>query len=211
MTSLITDYCSLADLKAHLRIPTANTDDDAQLAFTITAASRAIDAMAFRRFGLAPSPTVRLFSANGEVIDGCVAVPIDDLMSTTGFAVTVDYDGDYTYDTTLTLNTDFDLYPWNAAGDLEPWTHIVFRPNTSTRWVRNERAFSITGQWGWATIPSLVEIACLMQAARWFMRRDSWAGVAGSPDLGNELRLLAALDPDVQAALRPVIRWWGAA
>jgi hypothetical protein len=208
VTALVQDYCTLAELKAHLT--TAQTTDDAELAICITAASRAIDAATYRKFGLAPAATARLYSWHGEYLDDCVAIPVDDVQTTTGFAVTVDSLGDYTYSTTLTLSTDFDLWPYNAAGDGVPWTHMLLRPTSTASWPRDARAFNVTGKWGWTTVPSLVEIACLIQAGRWYMRKFSWAGIAGSPDLGNEIRLLAKLDPDVEAALAPVTRFWGA-
>ena len=208
MTTLICDYVSLADLKAHLR--TTTTADDAALAVVITAASRAIDAVCNRRFGLAPAATSRLFTYHNETLDGQPAILIDDVQTTTGLVVTVDTKLDYSYSTTLTLNSDFDLYPWNAAGDIQPWTALVLRTTCATTVPNRARSVAVTGQWGWATIPSLVEVACLIQASRWFMRRDSWAGIAGSPDLGNEVRLLEKLDPDVTASLQPLVRYWGA-
>lgn len=201
------DYVTVDQLKAHV---TATTVDETEMGLVITAASRAIDAMCGRRFGQAPAPTARLFSWNGETVDGVPAVLIDDVSTTTGLVVTVDTTLDYTYATTITLNTDFDLYPWNAAGDLEPWTAFAMRCTSSVSLPKRARAISVTAQWGWADVPSLVEVACLIQAARWYMRKTSWAGVAGSPDLGSEIRLLKELDPDVQAALQPLVRYWGA-
>lgn len=206
--SLIMDYVTVDQLKDRLR--TTSAADDADLQMCVTAASRAIDAVCNRRFGQAPAPTVRLFSWQGEMVDGVPAVLIDDVATTTGMVVTLDTALDYTYSTTITLNTDFDLYPWNAAGDLEPWTAIAMRCTSSVQIPRRARSVSVTAQWGWAAVPSLIEVACLIQAERWFMRRDSWAGVAGSPDLGSEIRLLKELDPDVQAALQPLVRYWGA-
>jgi hypothetical protein len=60
------------------------------------------------------------------------------------------------------------------------------------------------------TIPDAVKYACLIQAGRFYKRKDSLFGVAGSPEMGNELRLLAKLDPDVQVLIRPYKSWWGA-
>lgn len=205
------DYVALNDLKDHLRIPHATTADDTALAREITAASRAIDAMTGRKFGLAPAATQRLFTYRGETVDGVPAILVDDIASTTGLVVTVDTHLDYTYAATVTINTDFDLYPWNAAGDVRPWTAIAMRCTSATTIPRRARSVSVTAQWGWLTVPSLVEVACLIQAARWFIRRESPYGVAGSPDLGSEVRLLKELDPDVQASLQPLVRYWGAA
>lgn len=59
-------------------------------------------------------------------------------------------------------------------------------------------------------IPDAVKLACTIQAARFFKRRDAAFGVAGSPELGNELRLLAKLDPDVALLVSAHKVWWGA-
>jgi hypothetical protein len=57
-----------------------------------------------------------------------------------------------------------------------------------------------------------VEQATLLQASRFHARRFSPYGVAGSPELGSELRLLAKLDADVELALSKaqLVRWWAA-
>ena len=51
--------------------------------------------------------------------------------------------------------------------------------------------------------PDAVKDACLIQAARFFSRRTSPHGIAGSPESG-ELRLLNSLDVDVQQLLAGV-------
>lgn len=53
-------------------------------------------------------------------------------------------------------------------------------------------------------VPGPVELACLIQASRWFKRKDAPFGIAGSPELGSELRLLSKLDPDVEVLLDAV-------
>ena len=50
-------------------------------------------------------------------------------------------------------------------------------------------------------VPSSVKLAVLLQASRWVKRREAPFGIAGSPEMGNELRLLAKLDPDVMVLL----------
>lgn len=59
-------------------------------------------------------------------------------------------------------------------------------------------------------IPDAVKLACLLQASRFFIRKNAPFGVAGSPQDGSEIRLLARLDPDVLVMLGPFISWWGA-
>lgn len=206
------DYCTLAELKSYLRI--ADTTDDANLALDITAASRAVDQFANRPFGLTGSAIQRLYTWHGDLVDDQFALPIDDLMTTVGLVVTADTSGTFTYSTTLVLNTDFDLYPYNAVADAVPFTHIVRRNTSVQPWpapADRQRAFSVTANWGWATVPSAVEIATLIQASRFFVRRDAPFGTAGSVELGSVVKLQAKLDPDLQTALMAYKKYWGAA
>lgn len=61
---------------------------------------------------------------------------------------------------------------------------------------------------GEGSTPSAIVNACLLQASRFWSRRSSPFGVAGSPEFGNELRLLNRLDPDVEVMLGPYA-WHG--
>ena len=67
----------------------------------------------------------------------------------------------------------------------------------------------ITANWGWNIIPSAIVNANLIQASRFLKRRDSPFGIAGSPEMGNEMRLLAKLDPDVMLLLQDYRLDWG--
>lgn len=200
------DYCSASELKAHLRI--SDTTDDTALGVCITAASRAIDKACNRQFGSAVQ--TRAYTPGLESVDGRWAVRVDDLMTTAGLTVKVDTARDGSYATTLTYQTDFDLWPWNAASDGIPWTHVVFRPTSTVFPAGVAVEVQVAGTFGWTAVPTIVKEACLMQAARFFVRRDSPFGVSGSPEVGSELRLLERLDPDVAVMLAAVRRWWGA-
>lgn len=202
------DYCTVAELKTHLRI--TDTDDDTPLAISVTAASRAVDHACNRQFGQDSSAVARYYTYDGGCLDTGAdyrqILEIDDLMTTASLVVKVDTDDDGTFEETLTEVTDFRLYPWNAAANGRPWTHIVLPANDS--FPLEARAVEVTAKWGWTAVPAIVKNATLIQAARFFQRRNSPYGVAGSPDLGNELRLLARLDPDVAIMLSTVIRPW---
>lgn len=206
--ALYPDYATTADLKAWLRI--SDAVDDTELAVAVMAASRAIDKACNRQFGLNGAAVARYYRFDGQCIQGRRAVQVDDLMTTTGLVVKIDQGEDGVYEQTLTLGTDFDLWPWNAAGDNMPWTHIVFRPSAAVLPYGLPREVEAAGNWGWSTVPTVVYQACLLQASRFFVRRDSQYGVAGSPETGTELRLLERLDPDVAVMLSTVRRWWGA-
>jgi hypothetical protein len=205
-----TDYTDLATLKAHLRI--GDTDDDAALAIAITAASRAIDLACNRQFGITGSAVPRVYTYIGQFIERRSSLAIDDLQDlTTGpaaFAFDLNYDG--IFETTVELGVDFDLWPWNAPANGEPYKLMVMRPITKAYFPRFTRGIQVTANWGWEAVPTVVAQAALIQAARFFVRRDSAYGVAGSPDLGNELRLFAQLDPDVRLMLQTVARQWAA-
>lgn len=204
------DYVTAAELKTYLRI--GDTADDALLGVAITAASRAVDHACNRQFGVVGAAVARYYAYAGESIDGRQAVPIDDVQSVTNLAVAVDTDDNASWDSTIVNATDFDLWPWNAAEDGKPWTHVVLRSGVALGgFYRTARSLRVTALFGWTAVPRLVVEATQLQAARFFSRRNATFGVAGSPELGSEVRLLDRLDPDVAVALRPVRRAaWGA-
>lgn len=206
--ALFPDYATSAQLKAQLRIE--DTADDLEIARAVTAASRAIDHACNRQFGLNGSAVARVYAGDCTRIDGRPAIAIFDVMTTSGLVVKIDQGDDGTHETTLTLNTDFHLWPYNAGGDLKPWTHIVFTAQAQAYPSGVPQEVQVTANWGWTTVPTIVEQACLIQASRFFVRRDSTYGVAGSPEVGSEVRLLDRLDSDVAMMLRAVKRPWGA-
>lgn len=188
------DYVTLAELKAYLKI--SDTDDDVTLGYAITAASRAIDRATNRQFGLVAAPEARTYTARWVPSRRAYVVDIDDLQTNVGLTVA----GDATI-------TDYSLKPRNADLIGEPWTQVVLNQGANDR----EDGITVTAKWGWVTVPVAVKQATLLQATRFFKRKDAPFGVAGSPDLGSELRLLAKVDPDVAVTLGPYTRWWAAA
>jgi len=199
------DYITLSELKAFLRI--GDTGDDVQLAVAITAASRAIDRCTNRQFGVVASVEERQYTAEWNRRRGRWVVPIDDLMTVTGLVVTtVDEDG------TLTGTiTAYDLEPRDADLKGRPWELLVVRSTSAVVPTGARGEMATTGLWGWTAVPTAVDQATYLQASRFHARRNSPYGVAGSPDDGSELRLLARVDPDVAVSLGPYRRWWAAA
>lgn len=202
------DYITVAELRAHLTAATAGTDAPFETA--ITAASRAIDHHCRRQFGLTGSAVARVYTYGGECIEGRAALPVDDVQTTVGLALAFDLGEDGTFEKSLTVGTDFDLWPWNAAANGKPWTHVVLRPTAVSYFPSAARGVQATANWGWTAVPTIVKQACLIQASRFFVRRDASFGIAGSPELGSEMRLLDRLDPDVALMLSTVRRTWGA-
>jgi hypothetical protein len=200
------DYVTSAELKAYLRI--SDTDDDTEIALAITAASRAVDLCCSlgettRQFGVVSTAEERFYTPRWDRRRCRWVIAIDDLMSTVGFDPQLqDSDGN-----DLGAIDDYILEPRNAAVKGRPWTSLVVKP-TSTYVPRgNEYEAAFTGLWGWTVVPSAVKQATKIQASRFFARRNSPYGIAGSPDDGSELRLLSKVDPDVSVALGSYKRW----
>lgn len=199
------DYVTATQLKAHLRI--TDTADDTALALAVTAASRAVDHSTGRQFGVNGSAVARVYTWDGRQIEGLPAVEVDDFMTATGLLVKLDQSGSGSYGSTL---SNVDPWPWNANADGRPWTHVVFRSYATAFPSGFSQGVQVTANWGWTAVPEIVQQACLIQAGRFFVRRDSQYGIAGSPEFGTELRLLERLDPDVALMLQSVRRYWGA-
>jgi hypothetical protein len=186
------DYLEVEELADYLRI--ADDADDDLLAAAIGASSRMIDAHCNRQFGKVAAPEERRYRAYRR--GSCWAADIDDLMSTSGLVV----------ETGSGAVTGYELEPFNAAQNSRPWTRLVLPQSATGHPTDYEPWLDITAPWGWTTVPPAVTLACRLQSSRFHARRDSPYGVAGSPDQGNELRLLARLDPDVAVMLRAVRR-----
>lgn len=204
------NYCTTAELSAYARIPVGDTLDDVQAGLAVTAASRAVDHYANRQFGLTGSAVARVYTYEYECIEGRAALPIDDVQTTTGLTVALDLNQDGTFEQALTLSTDYDLWPWNAAAESRPWTHVVLRHTAAAHFPRYARGVQVTANFGWSAVPDAVKNATMLQSNRILKRRDAAFGVAGSPEMGSEVRLLERLDPDVAVTLRRYRRWWGA-
>lgn len=190
-------YVTTAELKGYVRIPLADTDDDARIDLVAEAASRAVDHHCNRQFG-EQLATERFYTAEWDKFRCRYVVHIDD---TEDAAPTVESDGDAV--------TDFSMRPVNAVANGRPFTRIVFDEGVTVS--TDENAISVTADWGWSSVPDTIKTATLLQAARFFQRQSAPFGVAGSPDLGSELRLLQKVDVDVAVMLRSFVRWWGAA
>lgn len=190
-------YVTPAELKAYVRID--DDVDDVQVTLAIAGASRAIDRATHRQFGRTDTAVPRVFTAQWDPFNGTWYIDVDDLMTATGLEIT----------TPLGTVDSFRFEAANAVSKGTPWTRIVVKTDSTVKPDGCEDTVTITAQWGWTAVPDAIKQATLIQAARILVRRDSPFGVAGSPDLGNEMRLLAKLDPDVAvlvAAYRRQVR-----
>lgn len=190
------DYATDRELASYLRIGDAN--DDQELGLAVTGASRAIDHATNRQFGKVDSAEARTFEARWSRTRGAYVVEIEDLMTLDSLDVVVAGSS--------LASSAYQILPVNAAAEGMPWTRLLVESATSPTIGTGPCTVAVTAEWGWAAVPDTIVNACLLQASRLFQRRNAPFGVAGSPDLGSEVRLLAKIDPDVETLVRPYRR-----
>lgn len=188
----VTDYTSLASLKARLNIP--DTNDDVSLSAAITAASRFIDSYCNRRFGQDDVVVQRLYSPRAVFL-----LAVDDVATTTGLILESD-DSQIGVFTTWTLGTDFYMSPYNSLQESRPFTQIERAVSGKRVFTRYPRSVRLTAKYGWPSVPNTVSEACLIQAARLFRRGDSPLGTAGIDTLGI-VKVSTGIDVDVKELL----------
>ena len=182
--AIVNGYATLVGIKAYLSI--SDTTDDTLLENLVESASRSIDKIANRRFYADTTATVRLYRAYSDVF-----VYTDDISSTTGLIVKVDEAGNGTYSKTLTLNTDYIMDPLTADALGRPFTQLTMVSNNES-WpifpglTQNglRPGVQVTAKFGWPSVPSDVNVACLILTADLYKRKDAPGGVLGLGDLG---------------------------
>lgn len=187
-------YCTLADVKASLRI--TDTVDDLLIENSIEAASRMIDQYCNRVFYSGEPGEVRRFRA----VDGYTCW-IDDCQSISSVKTAVTTP--IVYNTTWAVS-DYQTLPANnvANGSYSPITCIVSTYNLLFPTWNDLQLVEVTGTFGWPEVPDQVKFACIIQASRLFKRLESPLGVAGVSDIGI-LRVGANMDGDVAQLLNP--------
>jgi len=189
--SVTNGYCSLADVKAALRITDAI--DDSLIELSIEAASREIDGYCERVF----------YSTTGTRVyfpDSVLTVETDDIISVTTLKT---LGTDNTFSVTWNPATEFQLEPLNGVvgGISQPYTRIraiydlVFNDRLQVASVQ------VAGVFGWSSVPTAVKQACVLLAMRQFKRYDSPTGVMGFGDMG--VVRVGRVDPDIEALLQP--------
>ena len=189
-------YSDPTDLRTYHRV--SDDRDETELELAIETASRIIDHATNRQFGQVDTAEQRTYrEIDWSRVYGRWMVEIDDIDDLTGFAVEVGG----------SAVTDFETWPDNAIAVGRPVERLLLR---SITFGDNGRPGPVlaTGLWGWTTVPLTIVQAVRLQAARLIRRRDAPFGIAGSPDQGSEMRLLALMDPDVAVAIKPYRRDW---
>ncbi len=165
-------YTDLATLKNDLKITDSN--DDATLESKIEDASRWIDNECKRRFYTTAVDETRYYTArNSDYL-----LPDDDIISIS--TLQTDEDGDRVYERTWAA-TDYDLEPYNAALDGEPYTKLSVAPNGNYSFPAGvSKGVKIIGKFGYgSTIPKAIVEGCLLYAAFLFRHKDAPMGIQG--------------------------------
>jgi hypothetical protein len=151
------EYIGIDELKTALAMTGETYADDA-IEVAVNSANEACDN--YKGTTFAPTETqARTYTAKL----GALTLEIDDLNSLT--SVTVDADGDGTYEVTWTLGEDFDLEPANAPFEGIPYQAIALRRRGgASSFPRYANSVKVTGSYGWAQTPASVVQAATMIA-----------------------------------------------
>ena len=187
-------YCTLNDVKNALRIPLADTVDDALLELSIETASRQIDDHTERVFYQTANATRKYAPRDSYTCE------IDDLVSLTSIKSSTDGDG--VFDRTWT-SVYYQLEPLNSlsGGIPSPATLIRAVDDYLFPVYGGEATVEVTGTFGWSAVPTAIKFATILLSSRLFKRMDSPLGVAGISDLG--VIRVSRIDPDIDALIMP--------
>ena len=197
-------YATRNQVKAALRIGTADTIDDDLIDNCVGAASRLIDGYCNRRFWQSGTAEARVFQAEDSFY-----CSIDDIAGTALTLKTSSF-ADGNFDVTWSAS-DYQLEPLNGNLDGLTWSYDKIRavgdylfPTVNANY--GEQALvQVTAVFGWPSVPEPVTQATIIQASRIFKRYDSPLGVAGFGDLGA-IRVSRFLDPDMAQLVEPYRR-----
>ena len=202
--AIVNGYATKNQIKAALRIGTADVLDDDLIENCAGAASRLIDGFCNRKFWAVGSATTRVFQAEDSFF-----CSIDDI-SGTAITLQTSTNADGVFDTTWSP-TDWQLEPLNGNLDGIEWAYDKIRaigdylfPTVNANY-GSQALVKVTANFGWPYVPETITQATIIQASRIFKRYDSPLGVAGFGDMGA-IRVSRALDPDVAQLVEPYRR-----
>ena len=197
--ALTNPYCSVADVKAALRI--TDTIDDALIENSINSACRLIDQYCNRYFYLGSSDQEqRYFNTNDPYY-----IWMDDLAEFTSLDTSSTMKNQYDINWTNSGDyPDYELTPKNNLGNgyYSPYTGIKATGHYLFPFFGENSLIRVTGRWGWASVPEPIKFAAIIQSSRLFKRLESPLGVAGVSDMGV-MRVGRAIDGDVAQLIDP--------
>ena len=184
-------YTTTALVKASLGIPLAATAEDTAIQAAIDAAAALIDNYTGRTFETVTEARTYL-PRTASIVD------VDDIATVSGLVIKTDEDQDGTFETTLTVTTDYVIVK-NAA----PFRQIT---NVNRGWplsLYGRPTIEVTATWGYGiSVPDNIKQAALLMATRLFQRKASPLGFqAGAISEFGPVRI-SRTDPDVAALLQ---------
>ncbi len=186
-------YTTISLVKDYLGIPTAEASQDTALTAAVNAATETVNGVCNTDFE--STTEARVFRPADPSV-----VYVDQFNTLTGLVVKTDTSDDGTFDTTLTITTDFVVEPFNTA----PFTMLRNVSGTWPTYTSNRATVQVTAAYGdqVATgVPYAIQQAALMLAARYYQRRSSPLGITtGFQDWGP--MRISRQDPDVAALLQ---------
>lgn len=177
------DLCSLADVRASLELPSADTSRDTLIGTLITAASQAILREVDREFAPATASATRRF----RVDDLTLSLAPFDLRT----ASSVTLNPETSNPITLTATQDYQLLPIGSPSGT--FTSVRFSSLLTALYASNTVfAFGyalcdISGAWGFATVPVDVNRACVVTVGAWLRKDVSQLFTSGELDMGGGL------------------------
>lgn len=189
-------YATRSLAKARMDLPESSTAFDEMIDGLLELASRKIDDychVVHGHFAAGAATETRHYTATDYE---CLYV--DNLISVT--SLRTDDGGNRTYSATW-ATTDYDLLPYNASLDDQPYHEIeVVSSGTHTFPVGRARGVKLTGVFGYAAnTPPQIREACLLLLSRWKARQSSPFATIGSAEVG--IFRISAIDPDIAETL----------
>ena len=191
-------YCTVLQVQDELGL--SGTQGLTKVDTAIAAASRAVDRFCGRRFWQDSALVTREYFADNSL--DCM---VDDISTATGLIVKTDLNSTGTFDTTLTITTNFILLPTNAADEVpvQPYTQIrVVDAGVSQFpvWNNGRPGVQITAKFGWPAVPDDVTKATIIQACQLYKAGDAVFGGLSFGD-GTSLRVRNGLNPMAESLL----------
>ena len=206
--AIVNGYVSLAELKTYIGLSGSGQDDNLENA--IEGASRLIDKVTGRKFWQDSSVVAKYYTPIHDVY-----LMVDDISTTTGLVVQLDTTDDGSYDTTMTLDTDFILKPLNPEyiGTDSGTDYYAPFNELNILTTRSDERFDhlipknvkIQAKWGYAVVPDAIKQATLIQGLRYFKRKDTPFNVFGNEQTGQQ-ELFNKIDPDAMQLIKGFVK-----
>lgn len=198
-TGLSNAYMTLAEAKDVDRLNFSDTLHDDAIEKAINAVSREIDKICGRFFYEDTSDGTYYYTAREHDV-----LVVDDFVSIT--TLSTDDSANRSYQS-WTVDTDYDLWPYNASAVGDPYQMIEVAPTSGKRFpVDVGKGVKIVGKRGYPDVPPPVHYACVLWFMRSFKRYATPLGVSASTALGQMSVNVPPPDPDVRDALDPFMK-----